>query len=78
LIDGQAGAFVTAGSAFMFSRVYVVNGDFDLGDGKNRLVPGEKITLVRYEAGKGLWIHSTNYTSYVPDSSVKATWSLRA
>lgn len=74
LIDGQAGAFITDSGAFMFSRVYFADGQFDLGDGKGRLgSTGQKVLSAEFNQ-LGLWVTTTDYEAFVARDAVKATW----
>jgi hypothetical protein len=74
LIDGQAGAFITSTGAFMFSRVYFAEGQFDLGDGKGRLgATGQKVQGGRWDS-EGLTVWTQDYLFEVPRQAVKATW----
>lgn len=77
LIDGQAGAFITKHGAFVFSRVYVTELGFDLGEGVNRPIAGEmvkRVDLTTDSSRPGLRVSTENYTALVPLQSLKVSW----
>ena len=87
LIDGQAGAIITASGSWVFGRVYFCPGPkgtqfegkpgFDLGDGHSRVVAGQRVCAAKFDTSEGLWVYFSDYTAFIPALAIKASWKHR-